>query len=106
MLKTTLLHPEILYALGSAGHGAQVLISDGNYPHATKSNPAAERVFGYVPPLQSTTRTDRPRLGRQVQGAPRARTRPWSGRLAYTATCAPRNWRLRARQSTILRRAT
>jgi L-fucose mutarotase len=45
MLKTTLLHPEILYALGSAGHGAQVLISDGNYPHATKSNPAAERVF-------------------------------------------------------------
>lgn len=45
MLKSTLLHPEILYALGSAGHGAQVLISDGNYPHATKSNPAAERVF-------------------------------------------------------------
>jgi L-fucose mutarotase len=45
MLKTTLLHPEILYALGSAGHGALVLISDGNYPHATKSNPAAERVF-------------------------------------------------------------
>ena len=45
MLKTRLLHPEILYALGSAGHGSQVLISDGNYPHATKSNPAAERVF-------------------------------------------------------------
>lgn len=45
MLKSTLLHPEILYALGSAGHGSQVLISDGNYPHATKSNPAAERVF-------------------------------------------------------------
>lgn len=45
MLKTTLLHPEILYALGAAGHGSQVLLSDGNYPHATKSNPAAERVF-------------------------------------------------------------
>jgi L-fucose mutarotase len=45
MLKTTLLHPEILYALGSAGHGSQVLISDGNYPHATKSNPSAEKVF-------------------------------------------------------------
>lgn len=45
MLKTTLLHPEILYALGAAGHGAQVLISDGNYPHATRSNPAAEKVF-------------------------------------------------------------
>jgi L-fucose mutarotase len=45
MLKTTLLHPEILYTLGAAGHGSRVLISDGNYPHTTGSNPAAERVF-------------------------------------------------------------
>ena len=45
MLKTTLLHPEILYALGTAGHGSRVLISDGNYPHTTGSNPAATRVF-------------------------------------------------------------
>lgn len=45
MLKTTLLHPEILYALGAAGHSSQLLISDGNYPHATKSNPGAEKVF-------------------------------------------------------------
>ena len=45
MLKTTLLHPEILFALGSAGHSSQVLIADGNYPFTTKSNPAAERVF-------------------------------------------------------------
>ena len=45
MLKTTLLHPEILYALGSAGHGSQVLIADGNYPFTTGSNPAAEKVF-------------------------------------------------------------
>lgn len=30
MLKTELLHPEILQALGEAGHGAQVLIADGN----------------------------------------------------------------------------
>ncbi len=45
MLKTTLLHPEILYALGAAGHGSTVLISDGNYPHTTGSNSAATRVF-------------------------------------------------------------
>ena len=32
MLKTRLLHPGILRALGEAGHGAQVLIADGNYP--------------------------------------------------------------------------
>ncbi len=45
MLKYQLLHPEILAALGSAGHGAQVLVADGNYPFAIKSNPAARRVF-------------------------------------------------------------
>ena len=45
MLKTPLLHPEILFALGAAGHGSQVLIADGNYPFATRSNPAADRVF-------------------------------------------------------------
>src|ERR1700744_495574 len=45
MLKTNLLHPGILHALGSAGHGSQVLITDGNYPHTTGSNPLAERVF-------------------------------------------------------------
>ena len=45
MLKGTLIHPEILKALGSAGHGSTVLIADGNYPFATGSNPRAERVF-------------------------------------------------------------
>ena len=38
MLKTRLLHPGILEALGEAGHGAQVLIADGNYPLRTRSN--------------------------------------------------------------------
>lgn len=45
MLRTRLLHPEILRALAMAGHRAKVLITDGNYPHSTKSNPAATRVF-------------------------------------------------------------
>jgi len=45
MLKTRLLHPQILEALGEAGHGAQVLIADGNYPLLTRSNPAAHRVY-------------------------------------------------------------
>lgn len=35
MLKGTLIHPEILEALGTAGHGSRVLIADGNYPFAT-----------------------------------------------------------------------
>lgn len=45
MLQYQLLHPEILAALGAAGHGGQVLIADGNYPFSTGSSPAARRVF-------------------------------------------------------------
>ena len=45
MLKTQLLHPEILAALGSAGHGSKVLIADGNFPFSTGANPAAKRVY-------------------------------------------------------------
>jgi L-fucose mutarotase len=45
MLKTTLLHPEILGTLGRLGHGSKILIADGNYPFATGSNPAATIVF-------------------------------------------------------------
>ncbi|WP_395092434.1 RbsD/FucU family protein [Armatimonas sp.] len=45
MLKTRLIHPEILCALAMAGHRAKVLITDGNYPHSTKSNPTATKVF-------------------------------------------------------------
>jgi L-fucose mutarotase len=45
MLKYQLLHPQILEALGAAGHGSRVLIADGNYPFATKSHPSARRVY-------------------------------------------------------------
>lgn len=45
MLKSRLLHPEILRALGSAGHGARVLIADGNFPFSTEAPPTATRVF-------------------------------------------------------------
>ncbi|GIF73442.1 RbsD/FucU family protein [Asanoa siamensis] len=45
MLKTTLIHPGISSALGRAGHGSTVLISDGNYPHSTSTKPGADLVF-------------------------------------------------------------
>lgn len=45
MLKYQLLHPEILRGLAEAGHGAQILIADGNYPLATRSYPGARRIF-------------------------------------------------------------
>lgn len=54
MLKTRLLHPEILEALGEAGHGAQVLVADGNYPLLTRSSAAAHRVYLNLAPGQLT----------------------------------------------------
>lgn len=35
MLQYPLIHPQLLAALGAAGHGSKVLIADGNYPHGT-----------------------------------------------------------------------
>ncbi len=45
MLNHKLTHPQILAALGKAGHGSQVLIADGNYPFSTGANPDAEHVY-------------------------------------------------------------
>jgi L-fucose mutarotase len=45
MLKYQLIHPEILGALGSAGHGSKVLIADGNYPFSTRAHASARRVY-------------------------------------------------------------
>ena len=44
MLKTSLLHPEILRIVARAGHHAKILIADGNYPASTKRGPNAELV--------------------------------------------------------------
>jgi L-fucose mutarotase len=45
MLRPPCTHPEILAALGGAGHGSQVLIADGNYPFGTGAHPSARRVY-------------------------------------------------------------
>jgi L-fucose mutarotase len=45
MIRGQLIHPQIMSALARAGHGAKVLISDGNYPHWTKRGVNAEVVF-------------------------------------------------------------
>lgn len=44
MLKTTLLHPDILRACARAGHHSKVLIADGNYPAVNKRGAQAELV--------------------------------------------------------------
>ncbi len=56
MLKYRLLHPEVLRALGEAGHGARILIADGNYPLITRSYAGAHRVYlNFAPDLLSVT---------------------------------------------------
>jgi L-fucose mutarotase len=44
MLKHQLIHPRINEVLGRAGHGAKVLIADGNFPASTAMGPRAELV--------------------------------------------------------------
>jgi len=50
MLKSRLNHPELLRALGASGHGAKVLLADGNYPLSTRSPAGAARVYLNVAP--------------------------------------------------------
>jgi len=44
MLKTALLHPDILRIVARGGHHSKILIADGNYPAATKKGPNAKLV--------------------------------------------------------------
>jgi L-fucose mutarotase len=44
MLLQRLSHPVLLGALAAAGHGSQVLLADGNYPHSTGKGAAATLV--------------------------------------------------------------
>lgn len=58
MLKGKLLHPEILNALASAGHGSKVVIADSNYPFATHSGQNAHLVYlNLAPGLVTATQT-------------------------------------------------
>jgi len=41
VLRSPILHPPLLAALGAAGHGARVLIADANYSHSTNIGPRA-----------------------------------------------------------------
>lgn len=44
MIKSTLIHPEILATVAAAGHHARILIADGHYPASTKKGPNARLV--------------------------------------------------------------
>ncbi|HEY4328703.1 MAG TPA: RbsD/FucU family protein [Phycisphaerae bacterium] len=56
MLKTPIIHPQILHALGRAGHSSKILIADGNYPHFTKRGPNADIVYlNFAPGMMNVT---------------------------------------------------
>lgn len=55
MLKTKLIHPEIMAALSRCGHGSKILIADGNYPLAEKSGDAKKVYLGIQPGLPTVT---------------------------------------------------
>jgi L-fucose mutarotase len=60
MILNSVIHPPLLGALAAAGHGATVLIADGNYPFSTATAPAAARVHLNLRPglLDATTVLD------------------------------------------------
>lgn len=45
MINTEITHPEILKVLATAGHGANILIADGNFPFGTGANANVPRVY-------------------------------------------------------------
>ena len=56
MLRSQLIHPDILETLGRAGHSSKVLIADGNFPFATTLGPNAKLVsLNLSPGLVSCT---------------------------------------------------
>ncbi len=57
MLKTDIIHPQLLATLAKAGHKAQILIADANYSFVTNANPSAEIVYLNFAPnmIPSTT---------------------------------------------------
>jgi D-ribose pyranose/furanose isomerase RbsD len=95
MLHYPLIHPQMLGALGTAGHGSQVLIVDGNYPHVTGVNPAATRVYlnvrpgrvtvmDVLGPVLSAIEVERATVMRPADGASRTRTGDLLGAIRAT----------------------
>ncbi|MFY7878192.1 MAG: RbsD/FucU domain-containing protein [Pirellula sp.] len=63
MLKTSLLHPQILKTIAEAGHHAKILIADGNYPASSKRGPRSELVsLQLTPGIPTVAQVLRPLL--------------------------------------------
>ncbi len=56
MIKSPIIHPELMLGLAEAGHGAKILIADANYPVTVKSSPDARIVYlNFIPGMIAGT---------------------------------------------------
>ncbi|WP_373236310.1 RbsD/FucU family protein [Cohaesibacter celericrescens] len=56
MLKTQIIHPELLAVLAKCGHKAKILIADANYSFVTNSSPRAEIIYlNFAPGMVPST---------------------------------------------------
>jgi L-fucose mutarotase len=63
MLKTSLLHPQILKTIAEAGHHAKILIADGKYPASSKRGSRSELVsLQLTPGIPTVAQVLRPLL--------------------------------------------
>ncbi len=55
MLKGNCIHPDLVRVVSRCGHGDQILISDGNYPLASRSGQAEKIYLGLSPGIPTVT---------------------------------------------------
>lgn len=56
MIKSKIIHPELLSCFAKCGHKTKILIADGNYSFVVNSGPAAEIVYlNYKPGMLAST---------------------------------------------------
>lgn len=55
MINTDILHPEVLRILATAGHGAGIVIADGNFPFGTMADKNVPRIYlNFAPDMLNT----------------------------------------------------
>jgi L-fucose mutarotase len=91
MLKSKLLHPDILSTLARAGHHATILIADGNYPASSTLGPNAKLIsLQLMPGVPTVTQV----LEAIVSTVPieRANTMDYEKTGPYALTSDPPVW--------------
>ncbi|MEZ0264141.1 MAG: RbsD/FucU family protein [Phycisphaerae bacterium] len=91
MLKTKLLHPDLLAIIARGGHHSKILIADGNYPAASTLGPNAKLVsLQLMPGVPTVTQV----LEALLSAVPieRANTMDYERTGPYALTSDPEVW--------------